>query len=89
MGARITAAILAALMAVYPAAGVVTDVDGETVTVTTASGLQYAFSGDDWTPGDVAALLMDDAGTPYDVTDDRVISARYAGTVDMLAEGPR
>ena len=76
----------------YPAAAAVVAVtetapDLYTITARTAGGLEYAFYSDssDWLPGDLAALIMDDAGTPSDVTDDEITAARYAGYGDPAA----
>lgn len=36
-------------------------------------------TGSDYTPGDLASIIFDDAGTPDDVTDDVITAARYSG----------
>lgn len=76
------AALLALVLSlgIYPAAGTVTELDhaADLVTVQTASGHVWQFEGvEDWQTGDACALLMNDAGTPDDVTDDLIINARY------------
>lgn len=63
-------------------AAVVVDIDAaaDVVTVEDGEGLLWEFYGvEDWEIGDVAALLMDDSGTPDYILDDAIISATYAG----------
>ena len=73
---------------IYPQAYVVTNYDSSTqlVTVKSAGGLIYEFRGDDetWEPGDIAACIMYNPGTPDNALDDHIISARYAGYADLL-----
>ena len=74
------AVALAGAELIYPASMVVTDVRGDVVTMETATGHIYEMDGaEDWSPGDLAALIMWNNGTPDDVTDDVIISARYSG----------
>lgn len=66
----------------YPLAGVVSEIDrsADVVTVEDAAGNLWRFTGaEDWCLGDLAALLMDDGGTPENVMDDVIVAARYAG----------
>lgn len=78
-------------LAFYPRAGIVTALDrsADLVTVTDAAGYDWQFTGvEDWERGDLAALLMDDNGTPDSILDDRVTEVRYSGTMfDFLQEG--
>lgn len=65
----------------YPMTTVVVDVSepNDTVTCRDFNGNLWQFSGvEDWVVGDVASLLMDDAGTPM-IKDDIVLDARYDG----------
>lgn len=65
----------------YPTAGTVVEVNREedTVTVMDAAGNLWTFAqADDWQVGDLAALLMDGHNTE-NITDDEIISVRYAG----------
>lgn len=76
--------ILAAILAsnIYPTAGKIVDADvlEDSVTFETASGMLYEFGGiEDWVVGDTVAAIMYDNETSYDVTDDIILSARYAG----------
>lgn len=70
----------------YPACGVVVRLDytADIVTVEDVTGHEWQFYGcEDWCLGDVAALLMYDWGTAK-ITDDEIMTAHYAGTVDMF-----
>ena len=70
-----------ALANVYPAVGVVLDVDHtlDFVAFENLVGEVWVrFGAEDWFIGDVAALLMDDAGTP-EISDDKIVIALYAG----------
>lgn len=65
----------------YPLAGTVVEVNRpeDTVTVQDGAGNLWRFDGaEDWQPGDLAALLMNDCGTE-DVRDDVILQVRYAG----------
>lgn len=71
---------------IYPACGVVVALDytADIVTVEDVTGHEWQFYGcEDWCLGDVAALLMYDWGTAK-ITDDEIMTAHYAGTVDMF-----
>ena len=78
------AAIIIALIMgfnVYPASGFVTDmnVPENTVTVTDATGHEWAFEGtEDWFIGDGVSMILSDNGTEI-VTDDTILSVRYNG----------
>lgn len=74
------AAAIAATTTFYPATMEITNISGDVVTMETATGHIYEMTGaEDYLPGDLVALIMDDNGTPDDITDDAIISARYAG----------
>ena len=51
------------------------------ITGETSTGILYAWIMEDADiiPGDLVAAIMDDAGTPDNVTDDAVIDIRYCG----------
>lgn len=72
---------------IYPDAGIVTEVDytTDTVEVTMLNGNVFAFYGcDDWYMGDIAAMIMNDNGTP-EVNDDIIVnSPEYAGHVSFI-----
>lgn len=55
--------------------------DGYKVTAETAEGYVYAFITDidDYGVGDHIAVIMDNNGTPQDISDDHVIDSRYTG----------
>ena len=85
---RIAAAILAALLltvapataAQYPAVLIVSRVDAahDQITLEDYSGHTWTYPGaEDWTPGDVAAAIMEDHDTPT-ITDDTIISIEYS-----------
>ena len=64
----------------YPTAAICTAINGDCVTVETATGIVYSYYGaDDNFTGDLIALTMDDNGTPETVLDDKVVDARYCG----------
>lgn len=76
----LTAIALSAMINIYPATMTVTSVSNNVVTMETSTGYIYEMEGaEDWMPGDLAALIMSDNGTPDNVTDDEIVSARYAG----------
>lgn len=65
----------------YPMTTVVVEISepNDTVTCRDFNGNLWQFRGvEDWVVGDVASLLMDDAGTPM-IKDDIVLDARYDG----------
>lgn len=65
----------------YPTAGVITEVNRETdtVTFTDATGDAWSFSGtEDWMEGDTCAAIMDKRGTDT-IYDDAVVVVRYCG----------
>lgn len=76
------ASIAAASIIFYPATMTVTSVQNDVVTLETSTGHVYEMDGaEDWMPGDIASLVMSDNGTPEDITDDVILSARYSGYV--------
>lgn len=68
----------------YPTTTVVTEVNAKTVKVRTFSGIEYTMpnEGEDWIEGDIASLIMEENGTPDDITDDNIIVARYSGWIE-------
>ena len=76
------ASLAAASLLFYPATMTVTNVQNDVVTMETSTGHVYEMEGaEDWMPGDLAALVMSDNGTPEDITDDVIMSARYTGYI--------
>ena len=76
------AGLMLATSHLYAQAGIVTRVDHaqDIVEVTTQNGHMWEFYGaEDWMIGDLCAMMMNDMGTA-EVTDDRIVSARYCGT---------
>lgn len=77
--------ILTALTAsadVYPMTAKVVEVnyDEDLVTVETFTGFLFAFEGcEDWCEGDGASMVMDDNGTPDNITDDMILMVHYCG----------
>ncbi len=64
----------------YPATMEITNISDNVVTMETATGHIFEMSGpEDYEIGDLVSLVMDDNGTPDDITDDSIISARYSG----------
>lgn len=78
----VVAALCAALASsslFYPATMVVDSIDGDTVTLATATGYLYEMAGaEDYEIGDVVSAIMYTAGTPG-ITDDAIVTARYSG----------
>lgn len=75
------AASVAASGLMYPATMICTDVSGDLVTMQAASGDVFQMRGDGWNKGEVVSLLMWSEGTPDDVTDDIILSARHSGFI--------
>lgn len=72
---------------IYPDAMVVDEIDKENdiVYIKTCAGNIYSFYGvEDWMVGDIVAVIMSDNGTPETITDDIIITTRYAGYTDLL-----
>lgn len=64
---------------VYPACGLITRIEGNTVWFETQTGNTFAFTGsEDYEPGDLVAVIFDDNGTS-DIHDDSIEAVRYAG----------
>lgn len=88
LAALATAAGLIAAGTIYPAGMIITEVDpaADLVTMETATGHAYQFKGvEDWTPGDLAAVIMYDGGTREDVRDDQILKVRYSGSLEQFA----
>lgn len=59
----------------------------EVVTVTDCNGTEWQFSGcQDFEEGDLIALIMNDNGTPDNIWDDTVVTARYSGGTKLFDE---
>lgn len=64
---------------VYPACGLITKIESDTVWFETQTGNVFAFTGsEDYEPGDLVAVIFDDNGTS-DIHDDGIEAVRYAG----------
>ena len=64
----------------YPRAVMVDEIklESDTVVFKDGAGFTWEFEGvEDWAVGDVAAMLMDDNGTPENILDDYVIEIWY------------
>ncbi len=68
----------------YSLTGLVTEVDGELITVICQNGNEFQFrdSREDWIKDDICSMIMMDCGTK-NVNDDMVIKARYSGYVSL------
>lgn len=80
-----TAKAAAPQSSIYPDAMVVDEIDraADVVYIKTCAGLVYSFEGvEDWMIGDLAAVIMDDNGTPDNVKDDIILTVKYAGYID-------
>jgi len=67
----------------YPLAALVTEVDGELITVTCQNGNEFQFDNDgreDWFVSDICSMIMSDNGT-IEVYDDEIVNVRYSGYV--------
>lgn len=73
-----TAAALIAAGAIYPETMKVTSIQGGIARMETSTGHIYDMDADDYEVDDLVSLIMYDNGTP-EVTDDIILSARYAG----------
>ena len=70
---------LAASQIIYPTTAQVTEIDGDTATVSTSTGYTYTMPAEDYAEGDLVSLLMLDAGHFGRIADDTILSARFAG----------
>lgn len=90
MKALVSAVVVAVLLLarptrinnLYPDVGCIMKKPGKTVEITMQNGNRFAFQNEDgdWCKGDLVAVIMDSRGTPK-VTDDRIVSVKYAGYV--------
>lgn len=72
------AAIIAAGL-IYPTTMQVTDISGDVVTLETATGFVYQFTGaEDYCENDLVSCIMFSNGTS-NITDDIILAARYSG----------
>ena len=67
---------------IYANAGVVTEISGQTVTMTLQNGHMFDFEADDgdWFIGDLVVATFDDNATET-ITDDIILDARYCGWI--------
>ena len=81
MGLTLAAALASG--AIYPDAMQVVEINEQRdlVTLETSTGLLYEFYGvtEEWTVGDVAAVLMYNNGTPKTALDDAILRAVNSG----------
>lgn len=73
------------VITLYARTAKITEVDygTDTVTLVDGAGRLWSFTGcEDYAVDDFVSLLMSDAGTPESVSDDVIVSARYAGFWD-------
>ena len=78
----------AAYAETYPAAFVVvdTDADNDLLILADFNGNEWTWEGvEDWAIGDMAAAVMDDAGTSI-IYDDAIITLHYVGWLDGWTE---
>ena len=73
-----TAAALIAAGTIYPATMKVTSIQGGIARMETSTGHIYEMDAEDYDIDDIVSLIMFDNGTE-DITDDIILSARYAG----------
>lgn len=79
LGALVAVLALISSGTIYPDAMTITEINGDLVTIETATGNQFQFCGaEDYDKGDLVAVLMYSRGTE-NVTDDIIIRVRYAG----------
>lgn len=76
-----TAAALIAAGTIYPATMKVTSIQGGIARMESSTGHVYEMDAEDYMVDDLVSTIMFDNGTP-EVTDDIILSARYAGTFD-------
>ena len=72
---------------IYPETMIVCEIDlqADVVTLETATGLLYQYAGvEDADIGDLEALIMFNAGNKKYVTDDVILSHRYAGYIELF-----
>lgn len=75
--ATIAAVIAAGL--IYPTTMQITDISGDVVTLETATGFVYQFTGaEDYCENDLVSCIMFSNGTT-DITDDIILATRYSG----------
>lgn len=69
---------------IYPDAGIVTCIKGDSVTYQTANGNLFSFYGsEDWQVGDAVAVLMYNNGTDT-INDDVILQTKYVGYIDAV-----
>ena len=73
----------------YPKTTICLAVNHQTdvVTVSDCNGTEWTFNGcQDFDEGDLIALIMNDNGTPDNIWDDTVVTARYSGGTNLFDE---
>ena len=84
------AGILAALTAliasgtIYPQILIVKQSSEESMILVSGAGVEYSYAAtkdtrSDYLPGDIVAVIMFNAATPDDVTDDEIMALRHSG----------
>ena len=73
-----TAAALIATGTIYPTTMRVTSIHDGVALVKTATGYAYEIDAEDYMEDELVSAIMFDNGTP-EITDDIILSARYAG----------
>jgi hypothetical protein len=71
---------------IYPAAGLVTETDSNYATIELSNGHLFQVETEDNETGDFLTCIMYNSGTPEDVTDDIILTYRYAGTLERFIE---
>ena len=69
----------------YPQTFIISEIDREAdlIYLETFSGMVYTWEGcEDWEVNDLAAAIMNDNGTPDNITDDTIEMLRYSGYLD-------
>lgn len=69
----------------YPQTFIVSEIDqdNDIIYLETFSGMVYTWEGsEDWEVNDIAAAIMNDNGTPDNITDDTIEVLRYTGYLE-------
>lgn len=69
----------------YPKSAVITYIDKDTdlVLIEDFFGNRFLFDdADEWMVGDMVGLIMDNNGTPEDLTDDEILAISYEGWIE-------
>ena len=72
-------------LGIYASTMKVIAVNGTDVAMVDANGYEWRMTeATDWEVGDLASIIMWDNGTPENIFDDWIITAHFAGTVEMF-----